>query len=682
MYDQVWLDEDDIDALFPGLGLPLPCTAEVDGSSSPASYCHILDRLCFWNRVLWHAGFQLRELTAPGELSLVRVARDGGRWQEQHSRDGRLLFHVLLECHRCVVSVELDEVLVEGSGLRECRVRVLSPLRYNTSLRSVNLVSLFGDYRFIQEDLFANIGSMTQLRELVISATGDAVSRLVDLVCSLLHSASLSTLSLSWLRFDAVNSKLLLAALQRNRTVTDLSVHSSILHSRNSKDVPWFSLYLMESTTLAALSLEGTNAEPEETLKELASVLAPLIVPGTLKKLKLSGFLLDCGCACLLSRFVAKQGGSIRHLDISGCRWVLDGSPKSLDAATDDGQASEPTCARLEPFDKPEQVRLSHLSVGVSGLKPGDLKTLFFVADTVDSLKTISINDVALNVLPEVLRSIREAEIGDKVRITSEYLVDSAALTELEEFRESVRHVAVSCLEETSVSAFRKTVHQVRSWNHLTTLRLVISREAMGDVFMMWSLCCFVNETAALKELELTGCDEPDLSTCLGVVTANHSLLLEVIFSNASLRTFRLSQIRLGEVNLNFLVDVVFCNDTLTELDLSSWDRSENDSLLRLLAAEFDMNETLLRLRISNTSGDETEDEGRAVIEAFLSGNVGFVTRASHYVARFTDANRCMEALASIPRSRALIDRVQELASVDEADATSLVEALVTADFP
>ncbi|XP_075724392.1 uncharacterized protein LOC142767055 isoform X2 [Rhipicephalus microplus] len=206
MFDQVYLNEDDIDALFPGLGLHHPCTAEVHRNSSSTSYCHIIERLSFWNCVLWHAGFQLRELTAPGELSLVRVARDGGRRQEQHCRDVRLLFHVLLEFHRCVIGVELDDVLVEGSGLREFRVRVSSAFRDNTSLPSLKLVSLFSDCRFIQEDLFADLGSMTQLRELVISATGKAVSRLVDLVHSLLRSASLSTLSLSGLRLNAINS--------------------------------------------------------------------------------------------------------------------------------------------------------------------------------------------------------------------------------------------------------------------------------------------------------------------------------------------------------------------------------------------------------------------------------------------------------------------------------------------
>ncbi|KAL3260898.1 hypothetical protein MRX96_046213 [Rhipicephalus microplus] len=229
------------------------------------------------------------------------------------------------------------------------------------------------------------------------------------------------------------------------------------------------------------------NSEPENTVKELRGVLAPEIAPSSLEKLKLSGFLLDYGCVCLLSSLVAKQGGSLKHLDISGCRWMLKGSQKSLDAPTNDVQPFEQYCVGLEPLDKREEVRLSHLSVNVKGLKLHDFKTPLFVATPLESLRTISICDVALDVLPEICRAVRK--------------------------------------------------------------------------------------------LELRGCNEPDLSTCLGEVTVNHSLLLQVIFSNSSLRTLRLSQIRLGEVNLNFMVDAVYCNDTLTELDFSSWDLSERTTV-------------------------------------------------------------------------------------------------------
>ncbi|XP_075724391.1 uncharacterized protein LOC142767055 isoform X1 [Rhipicephalus microplus] len=424
------------------------------------------------------------------------------------------------------------------------------------------------------------------------------------------------------------------------------------------------------------------NSEPENTVKELKGVLAPEIALSSLEKLKLSGFLLDYGCVCLLSSLVAKQDGSLKHLDISGCRWVLERSQKSLDAPTDDVQPFEQYCMGLEPLDKCEEVRLSHLSVNVKGLTLHDFKTLLFVATTLESLRSISICDMALEVLPEICGAVRQAEISDMVHIMNEYPVDPMTLSKLEHFREAVSHVVVSCLRETSVSAFCKTIHLVRSWNHVTTFRLTISKEAMRDVFIMWSLCCYVNEANMLKELELRGCNEPDLRTCLGEVAVNHSFLLQVIFSNSSLRTLRLSQIRLGEVNLNFMVDAVYFNDTLTELDFSSWDLSENDSLLRLLAIDFDINETLLRPRVSNTSCNDTQNEGWAIIEAFLSRNVGLVTCASHYVVQFADDNRCMEALASIRRSRALIDKVQELAAVDEADAACLVEALVTTDFP
>ncbi|KAL3247920.1 hypothetical protein MRX96_056778 [Rhipicephalus microplus] len=132
--------------------------------------------------------------------------------------------------------------------------------------------------------------------------------------------------------------------------------------------------------------------------------------------------------ACFLS-LVAKQGGSLKHLDISGCRWVLEGSKKSLDAPTDDVQPFEQCCVGLESLDKREEVRLSHLSVNVKGLKLHDFKTLLFVATTLESLRIISICDVALDVLPEICRAVRQAEISDMVHITDEYLVDPVALS-------------------------------------------------------------------------------------------------------------------------------------------------------------------------------------------------------------------------------------------------------------
>lgn len=124
---------------------------------------------------------------------------------------------------------------------------------------------------------------------------------------------------------------------------------------------------------------------------------------------------------------------------------------------------------------------------------------------------------------------------------------------------------------------------------------------------------------------------------------------------------------------MRFLVRAVFSNKTLRELDVSSGNSRENEELLRLLAADFETNCTLLSFRLPKCAGDYWEARRRANMEAIISRNVGYVTCAAHYVAWATDPTRSIVALSCISKSRALIDKVQELAHVDEAEAKKLV---------
>ncbi|XP_037521667.1 uncharacterized protein LOC119398926 [Rhipicephalus sanguineus] len=334
--------------------------------------CQLIQWLPIWNRVLAYSGLQLRELTAPGELSLVRIAQRGDQ-HELHGRDARLLFHALLSQHRCVVSVHLDDVLVEGCELRECRDRVILTLRQNASLRSLSLRSLFNDYKFIQEDLFVAIGTATQLQRLDITASGEVVPCLVDSLCSLLYTACLSTLSISALRFDEQTTERLLDALRVNTTLVDLSLHSSVLRCRNSADVPKFCSYLASQASLWHLALHGTDSEPEQTCKEIGDVLAVLAEGGNLQTMKLSGFIMDSACACALSRLVARHDGSLRQLDIGGCRLISDDSSKSAHAATNCDQPSSSSPEQTLRLAGPVR-RFLEAHAGVPDDQPGGLE--------------------------------------------------------------------------------------------------------------------------------------------------------------------------------------------------------------------------------------------------------------------------------------------------------------------
>ncbi|XP_075725273.1 uncharacterized protein LOC142767457 [Rhipicephalus microplus] len=673
------LDSDcrDIRSRFPGLEVFIPCAALCGmDHETPNECCQLMEQLAIWNQVLGYSGFQLREITVPGEVSLVRVAHEGDQ-QELRSRDARLLFYSLLSQHRCVVGLDLDDALVEGSGLGECRDRVIWTLQQNNSLRSLSLASTFNDYRFIQEDLFAAIGAATQLQRLDITAVGEVGPGLTDLLCSLLYEARLSTLSIQGLHFNEQTTELLLDALRANNALVELSLHSSVLWCKNLADVPKLCSYLASKASLRHLTLGVTHWEPVEMYKEIEHVLVVLAKSGNLQTLKLSGFLLDGNCACALSRLVAQHGGPLRELDIGDCRWTSDGSAKSDDYVTDWDQpgtsSTVPVHAWLAPFDDMTQVTLVSLSINLEGWKPDDYTVLFFAAAVIESLKTIVVSGVYLSALPRVCRTIRDAGVGEKVHMKNEYVISPVTLTLPEDCREQINHIVVSSYIDRSMDLFCKSVQFMSCFHNLNTLGIFLSQEVLDDVPTMRSLCSYIKAATRLRELELGGCHDPHLHDSLRVENEPHSLLLDVAFSNQGLRAVSINRVHFGEVNLCFLAQAVFSNETIDQLDVSSSDSSENEELLRLFAAGFETNQTLLRIRLPNCGGDYSEVLRRANVEAIMSRNVGYVTCAAHYVAWNTDQRRCMKALLCVSKSPALIDKVKELLQFDEDDAKKLV---------
>ncbi|XP_050022803.1 uncharacterized protein [Dermacentor andersoni] len=669
------LGPDDINLRFPGLGLDIPCTAEgggVDSDGIPMSCCHILERLSAWNRFLWHVGLQLRELAAPGKLSLVRIVHRGscGLKQEVRSHDSLLLFHLLLVRHCCVVSAHLDEVVCEGSGLGEYRERVVSALQNNTSLRVLTLGSLFCDYRFIREDMFRAISTMTNLRELVIWGTGAVPSGLLDAICALLDNTKcLATLSMSGLFFDEGNRHRLLAALRHNDTIANLSLHGSVLDSQISNGVPIFSRFLTTSIRLCSLSLHVGRSDSANTYSDLACMTSALVVCGTLSRLKLSGFFLNAYYAGLLASLVSREGGLLKHLDISGCHWRASSWPHDDARLKDLDQSGpafcKPICPWLQRFDN-TWVKLSYLALRFAGLKPDVLGALLNTAATVKSLDTISVSDVALSQLKEVCQVIRETGMSDRVRIEGEYLVDEVALDMLQEFPERLRHVAVSSLREPRLEVFRNTVQMACSWYQLNALCLLLTQAVLSDDAAVRLLSNCLRTATGLRELKLRGCYKPDLSPCLRAEDSSHCVLLEAIFANPGVRELRMTGFRLGRGNLWFLADQVIASATLCEVSFASWEIFENERFVQFLAADFRENKTIVRLEVLESVDREAQDE-RFVLEDLIGRNIGYLTCAAHFVVHDRSLPRCAKAYETVHHSPALNEKIQELSSLKEA---------------
>ncbi|KAH6942265.1 hypothetical protein HPB50_002085 [Hyalomma asiaticum] len=665
------LDAHEINERFPGLNLTTPCTADRDGhddgGSVQVSTCHILEGLSRWNYFLWHVGLQLREIRAPGKLSLVRVAYrgKGGCRQRARSEDARFLFHVLLVQHNCVESVHLEDTLIEGCGLGEFRERIVAALRNNTSLRTLTIGSLFSEYRSIREDLLGAIATMSNLRELSVLVYEAAPSVLLDTICQLLTDTTcLITLSMPRLVLNEVSGERLIAALRSNNTVQNLSVHGSIVHSRQLNGVPRFSVFLEAGMLLRSLSVHG---EPysEDAFQALEPIVAPLTRRCQIQKLRLAGYILSAQHANLFAALASDEEGHLRSLDISGCSWN-DQIPAEwrLDSGAAEGDLGEDVFTdlnslRLHTSEINAQGGLSFLALSFAGLQPDELRFLLCCVLTIESLQVISLNDVLLHDLKQVCRAVKKRAIRGRVRVEDIYVVDSAALSELQEFPEALRRVSIRSFAERSLEKLRGAVHLACSWYQVTTLSLCLRQNVVHDSSTCRTLCKYLSTADSLRELELSGDKQLDLDRSPKSAGSAHSLLLAAILKNKSVRALRLSELRLGEANLRFLVGEVVGSRTLCEFTFSSLDPVENDTFVRSLATGFQENKTITRLCVWDTT--DSVDEEWFTVEDVIGRNMGHLTCAAHSVVRQTDSPRCAAAFNIVSHTPALQKKVEEL---------------------
>ncbi|KAL3225800.1 hypothetical protein MRX96_049080 [Rhipicephalus microplus] len=673
---------------FPGLNLNIPCSArgggDDDGRSIPTSFCHILNCLSRWNRFLWHVGLQLRELRGPGKLSLVRLVYggSGGVSQRACRRSARIIFHVLLARHSCVESLHLDDVLIEGSGLGEYRECVVSPLWENTSLRTLFLGSLFSDYRSIRGDLFRAVSTMINLRQLVILGSGAVPVVLLDSICLLLvNTVCLTTLLLPGLVFNEQNGKILIIALQRNDTVEHLSLHGSIVHSYLPSGLSRFSRFLSNSLLLTSLSVEVEASDPESTYVDLLAIIAPLIVRGKLRKLRLAGYLLNTNCAILFASIVSQRDGSLESLDISGCRWKPKPTPeRGGNDGPKEGQQTnrcaftQSTCAWIQALDHTARMKLSFLALSFQGLRPQDLWPLFNTAVTMESLQVISLRDVPRQNLRKVCLVIRETGMTGRVRLEGLQLVDYGALVELREFPQALGKVAVSSVACSSPKLFGDAVHLACAWYPIKAFKLLLTQEVLSDVRTIHKLSKCIRGSATLKELVLIGYDRPNLEHTLRPGKDPHSVLLDAIFANNGIGEVRLTGFRLGQANMWFLAEKVVTSETLYGFSFTSWDPNENDDFVQLLAGEIRENDFIVYLYVAESASAAKERE-RFVIDDVVGRNLGYITCAAYHVVHGTDVPRCVASHGVVSESPFLRKRVQQLG--EELEETCAIESIL-----
>ncbi|KAL3202097.1 hypothetical protein MRX96_042671 [Rhipicephalus microplus] len=141
--------------------VPFPTICTHNGSTR---VCWIFQHLALWNKLLWAAMAELREVR-PGRLAFVsqhflRLAEETCPYQLEYTY---ALIHCLLANHRCVVSV-----IVDSEVLQAYPALFSDALRRNTSLEQLRIDTPGMEFDEVGE-LIVDVCANCRLRELVCS---------------------------------------------------------------------------------------------------------------------------------------------------------------------------------------------------------------------------------------------------------------------------------------------------------------------------------------------------------------------------------------------------------------------------------------------------------------------------------------------------------------------------------
>ncbi|KAH9365368.1 uncharacterized protein LOC144138431 [Haemaphysalis longicornis] len=652
----------------------LPCTASEDAN---APVCQLFHQLPSWNRVLWHISLQLQEVDAPGELSLVRVSHDGVGWQqEQRSSNARVLFHALLTSHRCVTRVDLTDALFEGGTLNEIRELAVKALRENKSLRILN-VSTLPDCNIIRADILTVLSRMVHLQELRVDESED-VRLVVDALQSLISaSKSLNKLDISELVVDDTDSKRLSASLKGNRSVTRLSVHTSILIARSGSGVANFSGYLRRAPWIASLTVTGSKKDTSH--EGLRGIIEPLLMARTISELTLIGFQLDARSTGLLAQLVARSV-CLERLDIASCYWIPPRSSHDEDEIDESSllegeQERQAVSSYFVSFAIALSLNksLTFLSLNLGDFHPYAIRVLITALSQVKSLEEVVVNGISLEDVRACGLEVRDGGLSGLVSFQDQYTICPVVLAALEQCP-SLTSVIIDT-RDIRRDLFHAAICRMPAWRHVTTLWLLLTQDALDNATVN-AITMYLSETTALKELWMFGSNEADLRVCNSATNKSRSPLLEALFLSKSVHLLHVGRFVFGEENLRFLAGSVRNSDTLCEFYLLPLQEIDNQSFIRFLVPGIAANYTLLHLHASSSVEEETTED-QFIVQDVLARNRGLVTCAAQFVVYNVRTDHCKAAFDRVHRSPALVQRVRNLASVNETGAVAMIQKSV-----
>ncbi|KAL1484470.1 hypothetical protein MTO96_032565 [Rhipicephalus appendiculatus] len=446
-----------------------------------------------------------------------------------------------------------------------------------------------------------------------------------------------------------------LKGLRRNRTITTLSFDIRLFGtlpyeyrlSRRSAAV--FSGYLRDNKTLHTLILRG-GRHREHFTEVSRPIVEALISNDTLTKLSLESLLLE-------------------DKDIEHVTWLLSQN-RTLTSfkmiRCDTRYASNRANSYLAALK--ENMTLEELVLELPPINPTESRSLFEALASKQSLKKVIVKQFSDYDVADICRAVRETGARERFFVRKHNVVESTvdALTECKE----LSGVTVHSTFFDSLEPLLTVMIVLPSCSHVTSLRLVLWPNTFRCRVISLTAQCVTGMTA-LRKLELNIEENDDVDAELeDAFNKARRELVQALSAHKCIRKLIIEGLCFDETEIETLADALQSSRTLCELSFFPYDLGVVTSLVRALSTNISSNFTLLDVQLDRpwTLGVDW-----CTVADVIRRNCSLVTRAAHFVTG-TRNRHCAAAVEALHWNPGLVKKVQELASVDEKEASSRIE--------
>ncbi|KAL3192800.1 hypothetical protein MRX96_035750 [Rhipicephalus microplus] len=308
---------------------------------------------------------------------------------------------------------------------------------------------------------------------------------------------------------------------------------------------------------------------------------------------------------------------------------------------------------------------LRELHLKLSGIiKPADYSHLFKALAQNSSLKKVILQATSDDDMTKICRALQDTGVPERFSIVKPRHLDTGS--ELLECTE-LTCISVACCVPFETQSLHSTVYLLPTCSHVKLLCLSIAAESLDSQLSIFIAEYFAN-TTALREVDLTFFRNTarDITDPL---KRPHRTLLKALSNNKLIRRLSIDGICFDDTEINMMVGILHSSRSLCHLSSFPCSHGSSNRLIRKLSADVASNYTLLSIKAYRCVEYCIEF---FAVEDVVRRNLSLVTRGANFVLGKRH-KYCAAAAELVQFSSGLVEKVQELALVDENEAVSLI---------